>query len=157
MHGATLAPMTLSFLQIAMVAAGLLFLRAMFSSFSDPTNGALKLIDFTGVQEILNAPSPEYVIIDVRERSEFRGGHIPNAVNMPFFASPGALGLDEQEFEKKVGFKKPSLEQKLLFYCRSGTRSKRAAAKAFSYGYENVSNYPGSYQDWVSHGGRTEK
>lgn len=114
-------------------------------------------MDFNGVQELLTTTQPDLVVIDVREKAEFDAGHIPNSLNMPFFVAPKALGLDELAFEKQLGFKKPSTDQTLLFYCRSGNRSKRAAATALEYGYEKVSNYPGSYQEWASLGGTTEK
>jgi rhodanese-related sulfurtransferase len=38
----------------------------------------------------------------------------------------------------------------LVMYCRSGRRSIQAAMLAHSLGF-HVSNYPGSYLDWLAH------
>ncbi len=77
-----------------------------------------------------------HLILDVRRADEFAAGHIPGAVNLPNeeigTARPEAL---------------PSLTQVLLVYCRSGRRSKEAAAKLAAMGYINVYEF-GGILDW---------
>lgn len=58
-----------------------------------------------------------YVLIDVRQPSEYQLGHIPGAHFMPML-----------EFESKL-FELPS-DQDLIFYCRNGSRSVAAALLA---------------------------
>lgn len=58
-----------------------------------------------------------YVLIDVRQPSEYEMGHIPGALFMPLM-----------EFESKL-FELPS-DRDLIFYCRTGGRSVAAALLA---------------------------
>ena len=58
-----------------------------------------------------------YVLIDVRQPSEYETGHIPGARFLPML-----------EFESKL-FELPS-DQDLIFYCRTGARSVAAALLA---------------------------
>ena len=80
--------------------------------------------------------SQEVVVVDVRTRKEYDGGHIENAVLVPSESigseMPGAL---------------PDKEATLLIYCRSGRRSKEAAQKLLSLGYQSVYDF-GGVIDW---------
>ena len=112
-----------------------------------------QVIDYKKIKEISQNPSahPNEMIVDVREPVEYQGGHIPGAVNIPFKSSPGALDLNEEEFEDTFGFEKPQKDKNLIFYCAAGIRSSAAEELASTFGYKNRSNYKGSYEDWVSH------
>lgn len=76
------------------------------------------------------------VIVDVREPDEYAAGHIPTAINIPYNSSPGALGLDPEEFEDTFGFPKPKPEDELVFYCLAGVRSTAAEQLAATFGYQ---------------------
>ena len=67
--------------------------------------------------------SQEVVVVDVRTREEYDGGHIENAEAL----------LDK--------------EATLLIYCRSGRRSKDAAQKLLKLGYQSVYDF-GGVIDW---------
>lgn len=121
-----------------------------------PSPMSTEVVDFTTVKKMLANPDQGIVLIDVREADEFAQGHIPSAVNMPWFAAPEALGLDALEFEKQLGFKKPQKSQRLLFYCRSGNRSLKASERAAGFGYGALMNYVGSYREWAELGGPVE-
>ena len=73
-----------------------------------------------------------YVILDVRTREEYAGGHIPGAICIP---------------NETIGTEKPAelpdLEQLILVYCRSGNRSKQASEKLCAMGYTNVVEFGG--------------
>ena len=45
-------------------------------------------------------------------------------------------------------FPKPTYDQKIIFYCRSGKRSASACELANEKGWANVRNYQGSWLDW---------
>lgn len=77
-----------------------------------------------------------YMIVDVRELSEYAEGHIPGAVLVP-------LGTIQSEDLTLL----PDKDQKLLLYCRSGNRSGQAAKKLVSLGYTNVYDF-GGIVDW---------
>lgn len=93
----------------------------------------------------------DVLLVDVREPQEYAQGAIPSAVNIPYNSYPGALGLDPEDFYDTFGFSKPSLDQKLVFYCLAGVRSAAAEQLAATYGYQKRGNYTGSYQDWIEH------
>ena len=73
-----------------------------------------------------------YVIVDVRTRAEYAGGHIPGAVCIP---------------NETIGTEKPAElpepDQLILVYCRSGNRSKQASEKLCAMGYTNVVEFGG--------------
>lgn len=83
------------------------------------------------------AEEENYVIVDVRRPDEFAGGHIPGAINIPN-ESIGSEEIPEL----------PDTEQLILVYCRSGNRSKQAAAKLADLGYTNVVEF-GGILDWT--------
>ena len=80
--------------------------------------------------------SQEVVVVDVRTREEYDGGHIENAVLVP----NESIGSETPEAL-------PDKEATLLIYCRSGRRSKQAAEKLLELGYQNVYDF-GGVIDW---------
>ena len=80
--------------------------------------------------------SQEVVVVDVRTREEYDGGHIENAVLVP----NESIGSEMPEAL-------PDKEATLLVYCRSGRRSKDAAEKLLALGYQNVYDF-GGVIDW---------
>ncbi|MDD4503043.1 MAG: rhodanese-like domain-containing protein [Clostridiaceae bacterium] len=77
-----------------------------------------------------------YIILDVRTEAEYDQGHIPNAVLLP----NETIGTEEIDIL-------PDKDQLILVYCRSGNRSKQAAAKLVNLGYTNVYEF-GGIIDW---------
>ncbi|KAF2479488.1 Rhodanese-like domain-containing protein [Neohortaea acidophila] len=96
-------------------------------------------------------------MLDVREPSEVQAGHIPSAINVPVKSHPDAWHLPEEEFEDRFGFSKPNPDKEVIFYCRSGVRSSAAAQLAQQNGYQNISEYKGSWLDWQEKGGPASK
>lgn len=93
---------------------------------------------------------PEKLLIDVREPSEVEEfGKIPTSVNIPLGQVEKALKLSEEEFKKIYSIDKPALDHYIIFHCRTGRRSQVAAEIAVKLGYNNVSNYVGSWVDWA--------
>ena len=80
--------------------------------------------------------SQEVVVVDVRTREEYDGGHIENAVLVP-----------NESIESEMPEALPDKEATLLIYCRSGRRSKQAAEKLLELGYQNVYDF-GGVIDW---------
>lgn len=78
----------------------------------------------------------DFTIVDVRTPSEFREGHIPNAINVP------NENIGNTELRQL-----PDKDRKLLVYCRSGRRSKEAAEKLAKMGYTKVMEF-GGIIDW---------
>nr|CCC95889.1 hypothetical protein, unlikely [Trypanosoma congolense IL3000] len=92
------------------------------------------------------------IIVDVRSTAEVSlSGIIPSAVNIPLKALPVALSdeVDDEEFRQAFGHPKPLKKTShMIFYCEKGVRSAFAVEMAESLGYENVSNFVGSFVEW---------
>ena len=77
----------------------------------------------------------EFIILDVRQPEEYRSGHLPGAVFIPL---PDLInkvgGLDHA---------KP-----IIAYCRSGNRSRAAAAFLIIYGFSKVYSMDGGITAW---------
>ncbi|KAI5806927.1 Rhodanese-like domain-containing protein [Geopyxis carbonaria] len=121
--------------------------------FSQPFTNNPKVYDFAEVKALTESPTPERVLIDVREPSEYTAGYIPGAINIPIASQPDALLLQPDEFEDRFGFDKPSKKAEVVFYCKAGIRSTAAAQIAVQEGYEKVGEYRGSWMDWVKQNG----
>ena len=67
------------------------------------------------------------LLVDVRNPSEYDGGHIPGSIN---FAMSRILKEAEEAFPDKA--------QPLFVYCQSGARSARAGKLLDLLGYETV-------------------
>ncbi len=79
----------------------------------------------------------DYLLVDVRQLEEYRAGHIPGSKLMPL----GELGERFAELEAER-------DRHLVFYCRSGGRSARAAAYAVSTGLPRIYNLVGGFVGW---------
>jgi rhodanese-related sulfurtransferase len=81
-------------------------------------------------------------LIDVREPDEVIQGMIPSAVNLPLSVLANSLHLHHVAFKEKHGFEKPTKDQELIFYCRSGKRSTSASDIAKRNGYNKSVHAP---------------
>ena len=77
-----------------------------------------------------------YIILDVRSQEEFDQGHIPGAILIP-----------DTEINARAEEVLPDKDQLILVYCRSGRRSKLAAADLAELGYINIKEF-GGIIDW---------
>jgi phage shock protein E len=68
-------------------------------------------------------------VIDVRSPEEFRGRHLPNAINIP-------LG----ELEQRISHHAPNQQEVLLLHCLSGGRSGLGRRVLKRMGYTKVFN-----------------
>lgn len=81
------------------------------------------------------ARSGQALVVDVREGSEYRSGHIPRSKHI----SLGQLLQRLREVPK---------DKTVVVVCRSGSRSSRAAEMLMEAGYRNVYNMSGGMQRW---------
>lgn len=95
---------------------------------------------------------------DVREPSELKDtGRIPGSINIPVKTAPDGFFLPDEDFEDRFGFVRPDRDTEVIFYCRSGVRSRAAAGLAKEAGWTKVGEYPGSWLDWSGKGGKVER
>jgi len=85
----------------------------------------------TELKELIDNKNREYILIDVRTKSEYSTGHIPTAINIPH--------TKIQERTKEI-----PKEKLIIVYCKVGGRSEIAKKKLIELGYENVINFGGT-------------
>jgi len=83
----------------------------------------------------------QWTLLDVREREEYREGHLNGALSVP-------RGFLEIRIEETV----PEKNTPIIAYCAGGVRSLIAARTLKELGYENVVSMSGGYTAWKSAG-----
>ena len=79
----------------------------------------------------------KFVLIDVREESEFAKDHLPGAIHL-------GKGVIERDIEQAV----PDTGAPLVLYCGGGFRSALAADNLQKMGYTNVISMDGGVRGW---------
>jgi phage shock protein E len=97
-------------------------------------------------QELLEANTKNFVIVDVRTPEEFQQGHVPNAINVPL-----------SEIIENPTILKSSKEKPIVLYCRSGYRAGKAAEALQKEGHQNLRHLEGDMQGWLTAGLSVEK
>ena len=97
----------------------------------DPT----KQIDVHKVKELEDNGSA--TIVDIRDPSSFKAGHIPNAIHL----SDDTV----EQFIVDTDKKKP-----LVVYCYHGISSQGAAAYFSEKGFKEASSMIGGFEGWIS-------
>ena len=88
----------------------------------------------------------KFLLVDVREESEFANGHLPGAIHL-------SKGIIERDIVKTV----PDPNTKIILYCGGGFRSALAADNIQKMGYSNVESMDGGYTAWQQAGLPTSK
>ena len=91
-------------------------------------------------QERMDA-NPKAVLLDVREDSEWYGGHVAEAKHL-------GRGVLERDLEKEY----PDPNTELLMYCGGGYRSILTCDVAQKMGYKNVRSISGGYKALMNAG-----
>jgi rhodanese-related sulfurtransferase len=87
-----------------------------------------------------------YILVDVREDSEWANGHIPSAHHI-------GRGILEREIERAI----PEYEAPIVLYSGGGNRSALAADNLQKMGYVNVFSLDGGWRGWNERGLPTVK
>ncbi|KAF1799802.1 Rhodanese-like domain-containing protein [Mucor lusitanicus] len=124
-----------------------IFQQRKFSNDAEPSS--FKVVDYNDIQKLIQDSDKSYSLIDVREEKEVVQGAIPTAKNVPLSQFASAWSLSDKEFKEHFGFEKPKRDANVILYCLGGVRSTRAAEHLASLGYDNLSNYVGSWADYV--------
>lgn len=91
------------------------------------------------VYEILITQKDNYIILDVRTKEEFDTGHLESAILIPV-----------DDLEARYG--ELSKSKPVIVYCKSGSRSAKAAAILVSKGFLQVYDMTGGIEAWKSEG-----
>ncbi|MBI4789616.1 MAG: sulfurtransferase [Chloroflexi bacterium] len=98
-----------------------------------------------------NSERSDVLLLDVRTADEFRMGHIPGAVNLPY---DSALDLrtqtfkDTSELQRLLAGVGVTPDKEIVTYCAAGSRSAHMFTTLELLGYARVRNYDGSMTDW---------
>ena len=104
---------------------------------------AVKQIDVQEASRILDT-DPGCIYLDVRTESEFRNGHVPNAINIPVVL-PSAGGMAPNPEFLKVVEANVGKERKVIVGCQAGMRSQYAGDIMIQAEYVDVSNMQGGF------------
>jgi rhodanese-related sulfurtransferase len=106
-------------------------------------NDAKTRVRATSVDEVKSKldHGEKFMLVDVREESEFAKDHLPGAVHL-------GKGVIERDIEVRV----PKLDTPLVLYCGGGFRSALAADNLQKMGYTNVISMDGGIRDWREKG-----
>lgn len=88
------------------------------------------------------AKRERFLLVDVREESEWARGHLPGAVHL-------GKGVIERDIEARV----PDTSTEIILYCGGGYRSALAADNLQKMGYSKVISMDGGFKGWVQSGG----
>ncbi|CAN5376536.1 rhodanese-like domain-containing protein [soil metagenome] len=83
----------------------------------------------------------DFYLGDVREESEWQGGHLPKALHL-------SKGIIERDIENKI----PDNNATIILYCGGGFRSALAAYNLQKMGYKNVISMMGGFRGWKEAG-----
>ena len=83
----------------------------------------------------------KFLLVDVREESEWAKDHLPGAVHM-------GKGVIERDVEQRV----PDTSTPLILYCGGGFRSALAADNLQKMGYTEVLSMDGGIRGWREKG-----
>ena len=79
----------------------------------------------------------KFLLVDVREESEFAKDHLPGAIHM-------GKGVIERDIETRV----PDEKTPMILYCGGGFRSAMAAENLQKMCYTNVLSMDGGVREW---------
>jgi len=120
--------------------------------YSNNNNIVIGIVDYAAVKKMPN--EPQKLLIDVREPDELKEtGQIPSSINIPLGIVGQELAVSDQVFKSKYGRDKPKSDTEIVFHCKIGRRSLKAAEAATALGFKNVKNYEGSWLDWAEREG----
>jgi len=104
-----------------------------------PAKGVEKLSPTIYAEKIKSTPNAQ--ILDVRTPEEFKGEHLPNAVNVDW---------NGENFEANAA--KFDKSKPVFVYCKIGGRSRQAAAKLNEMGFAQVYDLEGGILKWNADG-----
>lgn len=87
----------------------------------------------------------DFLLLDVREESEWRQGHLPRAQHL-------CKGVIERDIESLC----PDPNRRIVLYCGGGYRSALAAEALQRMGYKRVASMWGGWRAWLEAGYPTE-
>jgi rhodanese-related sulfurtransferase len=104
---------------------------------------AIELITPAEMKEISEIEGIQ--LVDVRTPSEYKRGHLPNALNIDFF---------DPNFE--VNIQKLDKTKPVIVYCQRGSRSAKCASQLIANGFVKIYDLDRGFSKWKSSGFEVE-
>ena len=111
-----------------------------FQQLMDEARKEIREVTVQDAKELLEN-NGKFVLLDVREKDEYREGHLERAVSLP-------RGFLEIKVETTV----PEKSTRIIAYCAGGVRSLLAAKALREMGYRDVVSMSGGYTAWKAAG-----
>lgn len=111
------------------------------------------------VKKIVKGLKADSILIDSREEKRFMGieepidkkaGHIPGAINKPWFEGLES-GVYRTVEDQKKRFAEIAPEKEVIVYCGSGVTATPNVLALKEAGFQRVKLYAGSFSDWISY------
>lgn len=99
-------------------------------------SGSSQIISQQELMESLES-NPAPLILDVRTPREYRGGHVPGAVN-----------LEYRQIPSRLADLAPAMEREIVVYCEVGPRAQAAQSMLLQAGFTNVRHLQGDMSAW---------
>jgi rhodanese-related sulfurtransferase len=93
----------------------------------------------TAQQVIMRMNKEDAVVLDIRDKADYKKGHIINAVNIPYASVENKLGELESHKNKPV-----------IVVCKMGQTSNAAGAILRKNGFTDVTRLSGGMAEWSS-------
>lgn len=115
----------------------------MATTYKQIMDDARRLVPEVSVEDVRSrvVKSSGATVLDVREKEEYRDGHLDGAISLP-------RGFLEMRVEETV----PDKQTPIIAYCAGGTRSLIAARTLKEMGYTNVVSMTGGFTAWKNAG-----
>ncbi len=105
----------------------------------------IQTTDIDGYRAAVKNPN-NLLLLDVREESEFKAGHVPGVVNIP-------RGLLEFRIWKQLGYPaQVDTSQKIYVQCMTGGRATLATKQLQDIGFTNVIAVIMNFEEWQKQG-----
>jgi sulfur-carrier protein adenylyltransferase/sulfurtransferase len=111
-----------------------------FRELVNEAKGQIREVTPEEMERLKRAGEP-VLVVDVREKEDFEGGHLPGAVSVP----RGALEMNIDDHTTDEG-------RPIVCYCGGGSRSALSALTLQQMGYRNVMSLNGGFRGWKESG-----
>ncbi|KAA3622227.1 MAG: rhodanese-like domain-containing protein [Flavobacterium sp.] len=113
-----------------------MFFKTLLGTSAGSASDSIRILNASDYKAAI---TKEHVqLVDIRTPNEYRAGYIPNAVNIDYF--------QPRIFAEK--FEKLDKNKAVYIYCRSGSRSRGAAAQLIKMGFTEIYDLKGGYMQW---------
>ena len=116
----------------------------------EPNDDAIATVD----EVVASLDDSNTVLVDARSKDEFSQGHIPGAVLFPFteVAESGQppFWKSAEQLQSEFAALGVTPDKYVIPYCSTGVRSAALYFTLGLIGYDNVSLFSGSYEEWTA-------